>query len=297
MLLDIARFEFRYLLRNPLVWLTAAATFAFLFVSMSAGLEIGSEGGLLQNAAFATLKNYLVVSIFFMFVTTAFVANGVIRDDETGFGPIIRSTRISKFDYLIGRFAGAFAVAALCLLLVPLGLWLGTLMPWVDPAAVGPNRLGDHLYGYFLIALPNILIHSAIFFALATITRSMMGTYLGIIGLISGYFVLESAFGDRPQLETTVALADPFGSRPLSDATRYWTVAERNVTLPDLGGALLYNRLLWIGIAILFLALAYSAYRFAEVGMSKREGKRLDFAQLFTGEETRIADAVSVCVF
>jgi ABC-type transport system involved in multi-copper enzyme maturation permease subunit len=273
----IARFEFRYLLRNPLVWLTAAVTFAAFVVGLGAGLEFGSEGGLLVNAAYATLKNYLVVSIFYMFVTTAFVANAVIRDDETGFGPIVRSTRITKADYVIGRFIGAFAIAALCLLVLPVGLTIGTLI--ADPATVGPNRLVHHLYGYFLVALPNILIHSAIFFALATITRSMMATYLGVIGLVSGFVVLDTAFGDRPQLQTMIALADPFGARPLTDVARYWTVAERNVSLPDFAGVLLYNRLLWIGIALLALALANVAFRFADSGISKREQKKQRLAE------------------
>jgi hypothetical protein len=280
MLAQIARFEFRHLLRDPLVWATAAVTFALFFISMSVeGFELGSEGGLLGNAAYATLRNYLVLSVIFMFVTTSFVANVIIRDDETGFGPIIRSTRITKFDYLIGRYLGSFAMAALLTLLVPLAIWLGSLMPWANPATLGPNRLADHLYGYFLIALPNILIHSAVFFALATITRSMMAAYLGVIGFVSGFFALQGAFADRPQIETAVAIAEPFASRALRDAVRYWTLAERNVALPDFAGALLYNRLLWIGIAILCLALAYAAYRFADQGMSKRERKKQKLAQ------------------
>src|SRR5918999_109538 len=244
MLLDVARFEFRYLLRNPLLWVTAAATFAFYFISVSTGMEIGSEGGLLENAAYATLVNYMSASIVYVFVTTAFVVNAVIRDDETGFGPIVRSTRLTKLEYLLGRFAGAFVVAALCLLLVSVAIWLGTLMPWADPATIGPNRLRDHLYGYWVLALPNVLVHSAVFFALATITRSMMATYLGVIGFLSGYFVIQGAFADRPQLQTVVAVTDPFGARALIDATRYWTVPERNVALPEFTGALVYNRLL-----------------------------------------------------
>jgi ABC-2 type transport system permease protein len=278
MLLHIARFEFRYLLRNPLLWATAVATFALFFVAVGTGIELGSEGGLLRNAAFATLRNYLLVSIFFMFVTTSFVAGAVLRDDETGFGPIVRSTRISGFEYLTGRFLGAFAAAALCLLLVPLALWLGSRMPWTDPATLGPDRLADHLYGYFLVALPNVLVHSAVFFALATITRSMMATYLGVIGFASGYFVLEGAFADRPQLQAAVAVADPFGGRALTDATRYWTVAERNVALPEFTGALLLNRLLWVGVALLCLALAHAAFRFAGRGTTERERKRRELA-------------------
>ena len=31
-----------------------------------------------------------MLSVLFMFVTTSFVANAVLRDGETGYGPIIR---------------------------------------------------------------------------------------------------------------------------------------------------------------------------------------------------------------
>src|ERR1043165_9773780 len=175
MLTTIARFEFRYLLRNPLLWLTAVAGFALFVAGMSvSGFELGSEGGLLVNAAFATLQNYVVASFFFMLVTTSFVANAVIRDDETGFGPLIRSTRITKLEYVFGRFLGAFAIAATFMLVVPLGVFIGTLMPWADPTAIGPHRLVDHLYAYFLLALPNLLIPCATLFTLATPPRPGM---------------------------------------------------------------------------------------------------------------------------
>ncbi|HET7434113.1 MAG TPA: M1 family aminopeptidase [Thermoanaerobaculia bacterium] len=274
MLTQIARFEFRYLLRNPLLWVTGAFTFAMFMVMTMKGFELGSEGGLLANAAYATLRNYMMVSMVYMFVTTAFVANVIIRDDETNFGPIIRSTRITKFEYLFGRFLGAFSVAALCMLLVPLGILIGSMMPWADPTQFGPHRLADHLYAYFLIALPNLFIHSAIFFALATITRSMMATYLGVISLVSGFFSLEGAFRDRPELQAIIATVEPFCARALSDATRYWTIPERNVMLPEFSGVILYNRLLWMTVAMACLALAYAAFRFADQGMSKRERKK-----------------------
>ncbi|HEX8616694.1 MAG TPA: ABC transporter permease, partial [Thermoanaerobaculia bacterium] len=278
MLLQIARFEYRYLLRNPLLWLMAALTFTLFFVAISAGWELGSEGGLLENAAYATLRNHLMISMIFMFVTTSFVANAVIRDDETGFGPIVRSTRITKADYIFGRFLGAFAVSASCMLLMPIAISLGAVMPWTDPADIGPIRLSHYLFAYFVLALPNLLVHSAVLFALATITRSMMATYLGVVFFVGGFFLLQDAF-NRPQLETAVAIAEPFASRALLDATRYWTVAERNVMLPDLSGALLYNRLLWIGIALVSLVVAYAAYRFSERGITTREQKKHKAAQ------------------
>ena len=42
-------------------------------------------------------------------------------------------------------------------------------------------------------ALLSLIFHSALFFALATITRSMMATYLGVVSFTSGFFVLQGA--------------------------------------------------------------------------------------------------------
>ena len=271
--LEVARFEIRYVLGNPLLWLTAVATFALFVVGVSCGLELGSEGGLLQNASYAVLRDALMASVTYMVVTSAFVANAVLRDDETGFAPIIRSTRLTKRDYLLGRFAGAFIAAALCIALVPLAIWLGSLMPWTNSAAVGATRFEPYLYAYFVVALPNLFIQCAILFALATITRSMMATYLGVVAFTSGFFALQGAFADRPQLQTAVALADPFGARPLADVVRYWTVAQRNVTLPPLAGTLLYNRLLWVGIAVLCVAFALATYSAADPATPRRARK------------------------
>jgi ABC-2 type transport system permease protein len=74
MLINIARFEFRYLLRNPLVWLTAAIGFAMIFFSMNLeGWELGSEGGYYRNSAYATLRNSVMFTLLLMFVTASFV--------------------------------------------------------------------------------------------------------------------------------------------------------------------------------------------------------------------------------
>ena len=289
MLLNVARFEFRYLLRNPLLWIAAIAIMVMFFLGASVeGFDLGNEGGLLKNAAYATLRNYVIVSVFLMFVTTSFVANAVLRDDETGFGPIIRSTGITRFEYVMGRFAGAFAVAAACLLVVPLAGILGSLMPWAPAEQVGPIRLADYAYGYFVVGLPNLFIHAAVFFVLATITRSMMATYLGVVFFISSFF-----FSDGFPGNDVIAIAEPFAGRALKNVVRYWTVAERNVNLPELSGPFIYNRLLWVSVAIGCVIFASAVYRFADQGMTKREKKRLRLTQPLEDSE-RVVQAASL---
>ena len=285
MLARIAAFEFRYQLRNPVFCVTAGIFFLLTFGAMTVDqIQMGDGGNVHKNAPYATVDKHLILSLFFMFVTTAFVANVVVRDDDTGFGPIVRSTRISKFNYLLGRFIGAFLIAALAFAAVPLAIWFGSLMPWVDPETLGPNRLRDYLYAYFLIGVPNVLITSALFFALATATRSMMATYLGVIAFLIAWLASNAMVRDRPELEATVGMIEPFGIRAVSAATRYWTAAERNMLVPEFTGPLLYNRLLWIGLSLLFLALAYWSYRFAETGISKRKRRKQRIAREAPGE-------------
>jgi ABC-type transport system involved in multi-copper enzyme maturation permease subunit len=264
MLLKIAAFELRYQLRSPILWIAAACIFLLAFASMS--LDLIDDGGTYVNSAYATLQKYVAFSLFFMFVAAAFVANVVVRDDETGFGPILRATAIAKTEYLVGRFLGAFAVAALCLALIPPAMLLGSLMPWVDPATIGPHSPGAHLFGYFVLGLPNVFICSAILFSLAAMTRSMMGTYLGLLAIFILYAVLDGASNGRADLAAAVGMAEPFAKRALEDAARSWTATERDMLLPPLAGTLLWNRLLWTGLAILFLAAACARYRFADKG-------------------------------
>ena len=131
---SIALFELRYQLRNPVFWVAVIIFFLLTFgATVWDGIQIGSGGNVNVNSPFAILQTQLVWTLFFMFVTTAFVANVVVRDDESGFAPMVRSTQVSKFSYLIGRFTGATLAALVAFLVIPLAIFIGSLMPWLDP--------------------------------------------------------------------------------------------------------------------------------------------------------------------
>ena len=75
------------------------------------------------------------MSLFAVFVIVAMVANVVIRDDETGFAPILRSTRVGKWDYLVGRFSGVSLAVGAGVLAVGAGImfYLDNSSPKVKP--------------------------------------------------------------------------------------------------------------------------------------------------------------------
>jgi aminopeptidase N len=269
---QIAAFELRYQLKAPVFWVSAVIVFLLTFGSVTTDvIQIGATSNVHVNSPAALLQVCLVFSVFFMFFSTALVANVVVRDDDTGFGPIIRATPISKFDYLYGRFVGAGAAVALAFLAVPLAVLVGSAMPWLDPEKVGPFRPLDYLYAYAVVALPSLFFISAVFFALAAATRSMMASYVGVVAFLVLYIV-ANALGQKPQFQTLRAYLEPFGIGAFGSATRYWTANERNSLLPPLFGPLLWNRLLWSGIGLALLAGAYGVFRFEPV--SKKDRRR-----------------------
>ncbi|OYY92060.1 MAG: aminopeptidase [Sphingomonas sp. 28-66-16] len=276
MFAKIAAFELRYQFRNPVFWVVSILFFLLVFGAATVEqIQIGSGGNVHKNSPFAIVQTHLIMSLFFMFVTTAFVANVIVRDDESGFGPMVKSTRVTKFDYLIARFVGATVAACVAFLAVPLAMWLGSLMPWVDPELLGPNRLGDYAFAYVVMALPNVVLTSAIFFAVATMTRSMMYSYVGVVVFLVLYLVFVGLIRTQPDFREWAGYVEPFGVAAFSTVTRYWTATESNTLTPPLTGMLIANRVIWLAVAVAMLALAYARFSFAERGVSKRKLKKL----------------------
>jgi ABC-type transport system involved in multi-copper enzyme maturation permease subunit len=289
---DIAAFEFRYQLRNPVFWIAGGLFFLLAFGSVTVdGIRIGDTANVHLNSPFAINERTLILSIMFMFVSTAFVANVVVRDDETGFGPILRATGVLKSDYLFGRYLGAFGAAALAFLAVPAAILVGSLMPWLDVDKVGPLRPWDYIEAY-LYSLPTLFFTSAAFFALATATRSMMATYIGVVGLLIAYG-LTAVLMSRLELHHAAALADPFGARAYGLATRYWTASDRNTLNPPIAGDLLANRLIWTAAGFGFLGLAWRVFRFEARPARARRAERLGRTGHAPAAQAPAADGVT----
>lgn len=145
MFFKVAAFEARYQLRQPAFWVICIlfGLMGFGVVAASENISLGGGGAVHVNSPYALSVAHFAFNPFFMLATAAIVANAVARDAQTGFGPLIQATRLNRFDYLYGRFAGAFAVAALAYGSIGLGIAFGTLMPWVDRETLGPFRPGE----------------------------------------------------------------------------------------------------------------------------------------------------------
>jgi len=259
----IVAFEWRYQLRSPVFWVGCLIFFLLAFgATASDNVQIGSLGNVHKNAPYAIVQALALLGVFSVFITVAMVANVVVRDDDTGFAPIIRTTSIDKASYLGGRFIGASAAAFVVLAMVPLGIWVGSLMPWQDVEKIGPFVASHYLVGLFAFELPTLLITAALFFAVAIATRSLVWSNVCAVAFLILFFVARGATRNDPTWERVAALLDPFGPSPLTYVTKYWTASERNTLLPPFTGVLLANRLLWTALAGVVFAIAYRLFRF-----------------------------------
>ncbi len=287
MLAGIIGFEIRYQLKNPVFWVSIAIFLLLGFgLTASENVSFGTPGSIHENSPYAIAIASALLTLFYLFVVTAFVANAIVRDDSSGFSPIIRATSVTRMQIIFGRFIGGLTIAWLGYLAVPLGMALGSSMPWVDPETVGPQKLSFYAWNFALFAMPNIFMTSALLFALATTLRSMMASYLGAVGLVMGSRVSTSIVGQQIEYRETFALWEPLGNGALREATRYWTQAELNGRLIDLDGTMLINRLLAVGWGLAFLGVTAWRFTMTERAPSKRKLKRLAKRQ---AREERIA--------
>jgi ABC-type transport system involved in multi-copper enzyme maturation permease subunit len=267
---EIFRFELRQQLKSPLFWMIAFAFAALAFAAAgSDSVRIGGGiGNTHRNAPFVVLQMLTFFSVLGMFLITVFVAGAALRDFDAGTAELFFATPLSRRAYLGGRFLAGYLASVGVIVVVAFGLMGGVLMPWVDPARVGPTSLGAYGYAFAVAVLPDLFFLSAFMFLLATLTRSMLSTYIGVIAFFVLWQVAATAT-QSPDHLTLGAMIDPFGLGAFDVATRYWTAEERNTRLPELTGLLLANRVLWIGVGAAMLAAALALFR------PDREGLRL----------------------
>ncbi|MBO9662765.1 ABC transporter permease subunit [Dokdonella sp.] len=271
MFLEILRFELRQQLRSPLFWMVALAFGAIAFaVAGSDSVQIGGGiGNVHRNAPLVVTQWLTYFTLFGLFLIPLFVANAALRDFETGTAELFFSTPMPRSAYLGGRFLAGYLAAIGILVVVAIGLGLGALMPWVDPERLGPTRLWTYLYAFAVFVLPGLFFLSAFLFLLATQTRSMLATYIGVVAFFVLWQIASIALGNLEH-RTLGAMLDPFGLGAMDLATRYWSAEERNTRLPELSGTLLANRAMWAAIALLLLGAAFAWFRTERAGTGRR---------------------------
>jgi len=265
MFLHIAWFEIRYWLRSWMLWIFTLIVAAMIFGAASSDHIIvgGALSNTFRNAPYVIENYYSIIGLLTLLMVTAFVNSAAARDFSHNTYQIIFTTPLRRRDFLLGRFFGATFVSVIPMLGVSIGILLAKYMPWVEPERWERVIWSAHLTGILVFAVPNAFFMAAILFTIAVLARNEIVSFIGALLLLTGYGVSAALLSDIER-EHIAALLDPFAIRTFSLVTKYWTVAEKNSTALGLSGLMLWNRLIWIGVGIIFLIFACYRFSFAE---------------------------------
>ncbi|QNR85840.1 hypothetical protein H9N25_05120 [Pedobacter riviphilus] len=182
---------------------------------------------------------------------------------------VVFTTSIKKLPYFVIRFLGLIISVFSLLVLVALGIYVGTF--FLDADRLGSFHIIYFLQPLLVFALPNVLFSAGILFCTAVLTKNVRIIY--VVGvLIYILYMLASIFGNSPLLATSTMKAgspdilplflDPFALASFFGETRTWTSLERNQQLFPFNGTFLFNRLLWLGFTALVVLITYRLFNF-----------------------------------
>ncbi|MBU1821930.1 MAG: ABC transporter permease, partial [Bacteroidetes bacterium] len=257
----IVRFEFKYQLRHVSTWLMLLVFLLFGFgvlrlVTLTSGTYLNAPG----TIAFFTVFG----SAIWLVIGGVVAGDAATRDVHTRMHPLTFTTPVSKFSYLSARFLAALALNVLVMLVLYVGMLLSYYGPGARTQFLGPFRLASYLTNFAFIALPTVLVTTAIQFTCATLSGRAIASYIASI-----FIIIFSQFGGttvRFALEWKVlgSLMDLLGTSIVAEMEG-WTPIDSNTRLILLEGTWLWNRIMWLGIAAGALAFTYFRFRLAHI--------------------------------
>ena len=272
------KFEIKYWLKSTMLWIFLLITTMIVFGAVASGnVSIGGGvGNVYKNAPFVIEQYYMMLSLLCLLMTTAFMNASASRDFASGMHQFVFSSPIQKRDYYFGKFIGAAVVSVIPFLGISIGALLGPMLApifgWSPAERFGPIVWNGHLQGIIAFAIPNVIISGSLLFSLAIIYRSTIVSFLGAIFILV-FYGISGIFTSDIKKEWIANILDPFGGKALTIMSRYITINDKNLSAVSLGGELLMNRLLWIGISIIIVVVVY--FRFSFTAKNEKAKKEI----------------------
>ncbi|MFN6400559.1 MAG: M1 family aminopeptidase [Planctomycetota bacterium] len=260
---EFLRFELSYWLRGWMVYIF------FAVIALLFGLAAGSDaimiagvgGNTLRNSPFSVAMWYAGASLITAFMAAAIYDSSASRDFANKMSDILFSKPLSKWGFLLGRFFGATLAALIPAVGIGFGILTAHLLNASDTERWGPSAFWHHWQPFLIFVIPNTLIFGALVFAIASVTRNTLYSFLSLLAVLILYGITQGIAGQL-DYEGLAAWTDPFGSAPFDQATKYWTVSDRNTRSIPLTPLLIGNRVLWLAVASLVFWMAGKRFRF-----------------------------------
>ncbi len=262
MLKAIFLFELKARLTSKATWIafSVLVLFALRDVMSAYWDQLIGTGQVYRNSAFSGYYIMMFTCFWAAMMGAGFATSPLLKDLQTQAAPILYSKPISDKEYFLGKYLAALVGMTIVMLGTPVGF---VLVEYIGPVFLSSDQLqlsgtpwGPLFHAYVIWGLTAVVIFTSIHFALASMTGKLLGSYLVVVVLML-LWMLSETFLRNSSTTDWVQIIDPIGLSTVEGQVLYWTVMERNTGYMDFwGSALLYNRLLYVGLALAFLAIA-----------------------------------------
>lgn len=257
--LEIIKFELRYRSQRPAtyIYFIALVIIAFLFSKLGIKGITDTSVQVKENAPLIIHQLTGLLNLPLLLLTSAVMGVAVIRDFDSRMEQLMFTAPISKKDYLAGRFIGSLVVMLLLSLGTIIGAIAGELFSARPAAEMLPFSAGNYLISFVLITLPNVFFLSAIYFAGGAISKKAAVIYAQGIVLLILISIVDEGVIETAQNLKLATLFDFYTVQLFNLETNYWSPAEINSQLVPITGPIILNRLIYIGMGILALAITF----------------------------------------
>lgn len=259
-------YELKYWAKKPstyLYFLTFFSIALLVFVGTGGLFDPHSSGTKMQRLVNSPHEiNYIVqyFNKFFLFLLPAIIGATIYKDFKYNAHTVVYSFPIRKTDYLLGKFLSSLLITLLIATSFSLGMLVGEMIPGLDPHKIGNTNVQGYLRAYAIFTFPNLFVYGSIVFVTVALFRNIYAGFVTVIILLCIQSISENAFSSG----LTIALTDPFGQNAAKYLTRLWTLAEQNTLTIPISGAVIYNRLIWFGFALISFLLLFQKFNFEQ---------------------------------
>ncbi|MEM9987012.1 MAG: hypothetical protein AAF804_18115, partial [Bacteroidota bacterium] len=261
MISKILRFELRNRLKQ---WTTGLFMLMMLVqgVWFSKGYyDFYGGDGMLINSAGVAYQNLAGCGLLLIIVVSIITGPMLYKDIQYKTGGWLYALPIHEKGFFMGRFLAAFLTNSFIGFFYIVGILITPYSGIGEPSLFGPAPIGQMLHGFFILTVPNLfLLTSLCFFALVLFKKPAAG-YLAIFLTVISFLLMQTD-AETSGFTLLNRMADAFAFVPTSEQIELMSVAERNTSYLSLSGYLLANRLLYLGVALTLLGVAYRKFTF-----------------------------------
>lgn len=263
-MLPILLFEWSFRKNRPAGYIYAGLLGVIAFFMVASGGFSGPEQVDLFSGSMLALL-FSAFSVIMLFIASAIMSVAMYRDIQHHMTDTFFALPLRPGTYFWGRFLGAFSYLTAISLTLCLAIWVGAIaapgLGLAEKLNFGEVRFWPILTHWAAYMLPNLYIFAAIFFALMALFRRAPVVFFGAFTVFLLYTAAD-IFLEKLDREHIGALLDPLGARAYGFETRFWTPEEMNEQALFFQGYVVWNRLLWVGLATALLLFARWRFRF-----------------------------------